>query len=383
MTAVETLVAAAAREADRLDAEGARIMQICNACRYCEGYCAVFPAMERRLEFDRASLAYLSNLCHQCGACLYACQYAPPHEFGVNVPQVFAGLRVQSYEDYAWPRAFASAYRRNDAVIALALGASLAFFFVLAIAVGPGLSARPAGSFYSVFPHGLLVSVFGAAFLFAILALSIGALRFRAAINSGTYPDLEIGVRPRSALRTALTLENLNGGGEGCYVRAGIDHPPDRMRKWFHHFTFYGFLLCFLSTALATLCHYGFNAPAPYALAHPVVILGAIGGIGLVVGPAGLIALRRRHDRALLDAGQSCIDRGFTWLLLATSATGLALLAFRDTSAMPALLAIHLGAVLALFLTLPYGKFVHGMYRYLALARCAEEPATHSPAPEG
>ena len=26
----------------------ARVMQICNACRYCEGFCAVFPAMERR-----------------------------------------------------------------------------------------------------------------------------------------------------------------------------------------------------------------------------------------------------------------------------------------------------------------------------------------------
>ena len=26
-------------------AEAARQVEICNACRYCEGYCAVFPAM--------------------------------------------------------------------------------------------------------------------------------------------------------------------------------------------------------------------------------------------------------------------------------------------------------------------------------------------------
>ena len=26
---------------------------ICNACRYCEGYCAVFPAIERRIDFAR------------------------------------------------------------------------------------------------------------------------------------------------------------------------------------------------------------------------------------------------------------------------------------------------------------------------------------------
>ncbi|MEI7538385.1 MAG: tricarballylate utilization protein TcuB, partial [Comamonadaceae bacterium] len=36
------------------EAEVARQMQICNACRYCEGFCAVFPAMTRRLEFGKA-----------------------------------------------------------------------------------------------------------------------------------------------------------------------------------------------------------------------------------------------------------------------------------------------------------------------------------------
>ncbi len=27
-----------------------RQLTVCNACRYCEGYCAVFPAMESRRE---------------------------------------------------------------------------------------------------------------------------------------------------------------------------------------------------------------------------------------------------------------------------------------------------------------------------------------------
>ena len=75
---------------DDLIAEGERLMVICNACRYCEGYCAVFPAMERRLTFNEADINYLANLCHNCAECYYACQYAPPHEFAVNVPKVFA-----------------------------------------------------------------------------------------------------------------------------------------------------------------------------------------------------------------------------------------------------------------------------------------------------
>jgi citrate/tricarballylate utilization protein len=374
MTPVETLVASAAGEAARLNAEGARIMQICNACRYCEGYCAVFPAMEKRLEFDPASLAYLSNLCHHCGACFYACQYAPPHEFAVNVPRVFAQIRRQSYEDFAWPHAFAAAYRHNGTVVALSLAAGLAAFLLLAIALNGSASlfSRPAGSFYAVFPHGLMVAVFGAAFLFAVLALAMGAARFRKAIG-----DVHLvppgGTKYTSPLVAAASLVNLKGGGEGCYVKAGFDHEPERMRRWFHHATVYGFLLCFASTTLATLYHYAFKIAAPYAFTHPVVILGTIGGIGLVIGPAGLLWLKGRHDRVLLDESQQGMDSGFTWLLLATSATGLALLALRDTAAMPALLAIHLGVVLALFLTLPYGKFVHGLYRYLALSRHARE----------
>jgi citrate/tricarballylate utilization protein len=168
-----------------------------------------------------------------------------------------------------------------------------------------------------------------------------------------------------------LTLENLKGGGEGCYVRAGFDHPPERMRRWFHHLTFYGFLLCFASTTLATIYHYALKVPAPYPLMHPVVILGTVGGLGLVAGPAGLRYLKGRHDPILLDEAQRPLDSGFTWLLLLTSLTGLALLFLRDTAAMPSLLAIHLGVVLALFLTLPYGKFVHGIYRSIALRHYA------------
>jgi hypothetical protein len=84
--------------------EVARQMQICNACRYCEGFCAVFPAMTRRLEFGKADVHYLANLCHNCGACYHACQYAPPHEFAVNVPKAMARVRP-TYASYAWPAA--------------------------------------------------------------------------------------------------------------------------------------------------------------------------------------------------------------------------------------------------------------------------------------
>ena len=67
------------------------------------------------------------------------------------------------------------------------------------------------------------------------------------------------------------------------------------------------------------------------------------------------------------------MDRGFIALLFLTSVTGLALLAWRDTGSMGLLLALHLGVVMALFLTLPYGKFAHGVYRAAALLKWAIE----------
>jgi len=99
------------------------------------------------------------------------------------------------------------------------------------------------------------------------------------------------------------------------------------------------------------------------------VALGASGGFGLIVGPLGLLWLKARRDPALASPPQTGMDVAFAVLLLLTSFTGLLLLALRNTAAMGTLLAMHLGTVMALFLTLPYGKFVHAVYRYAALVR--------------
>src|SRR5215468_11235748 len=83
--------------------EADRLMVVCNSCRYCEGLCAVFPAMEMRRTFHDGDLNYLANLCHGCGACYVDCQFSPPHEFNVNVPRALAEVRAESYRSHAWP----------------------------------------------------------------------------------------------------------------------------------------------------------------------------------------------------------------------------------------------------------------------------------------
>jgi citrate/tricarballylate utilization protein len=356
--------------------ETSRMMGICNSCRYCEGYCAVFQSMERRVAFDAPTLDYLANLCHHCGACLYACQYAPPHEFGVDIPRSLAKVRLASYEAYAWPRALGALYRRQGTFAAVALALAIALFLVLGaqLAAPAGLFAPrpPAQSFYAIFPHPLLVALFGSAFGFAVIAMIASALRFRRAMGQGA-------LAPVAAAGSAARLANLEGGGEGCYQASGIEHPPSARRRWLHHATFYGFVLCFASTALATVQHYAMKWPAPYPLSSAVVLLGTLGGIGLVIGPSGLLALRRSRDPALMDPAQETLDQTFLWMLLLVSATGLLLLVVRDTAAMGLATALHLGFVMAFFAMLPYGKFMHGIYRYMALARHERERREPNP----
>jgi citrate/tricarballylate utilization protein len=350
--------------------EGQHVMTVCNACRYCEQYCPVFPAMEQRLTFAAADLDYLANLCHNCGECLYACQYAPPHEFGINVPRTLATIRLQTYEEHCWPRALGGMFRRQGVVAALALSASLAVVMFAAtwLAGGRLFDPDPRGDFYAVVPHAVLVAVFGAAGLFVAGALAIGVARFWRDIQGGrasaTATDLARG------LRDALTLRHLHSTGPDCTSNEEERSP---WRRYFHHATFYGFLLCFASTTVAAIYHSVFGWHAPYAYTSLPVILGTSGGLGLVVGPIGLFAMRRHRDVALSAPDQAALDESFIVLLLLTSATGLLLLVLRHSALMGTLLIVHLGFVLALFLTLPYGKFVHGLYRAAALVKYAIE----------
>jgi citrate/tricarballylate utilization protein len=218
-------------------------------------------------------------------------------------------------------------------------------------------------------PHNTMALLFGIVSLYAMLAIAFGVRAFWCDIGAppGTRND------PRNilqAIRDAGRLRYLDGGGAGCMNE---DERPEDRRRLYHHLTFYGFLLCFASTSVATVYDHFIGHPAPYPFLSLPVQLGTWGGVLLLVGTVGLLWLKLVADqtptaRALLGA-----DVALLVLLALTSLTGLLLLALRATSAMGVLLAVHLGVVLALFVVLPYSKFVHGIYRSGALLRYAIE----------
>ena len=205
--------------------------------------------------------------------------------------------------------------------------------------------------------------------MLALLALLIGCLR---AWRDWNEP-LRALFRPRAwgeAIAAAFSLKYLANTGAGCSVS---DSQRSGGRRLAHHLTFYGFLLCFAATLVATLYHYGFGWHAPYGYTSLPVALGTLGGIGLVIGPPLLYWHRRRADPAIADPAHDGSGSALIVLLMATSLTGLLLLALRETTAMALLLIVHLAVVMALFATLPYGKFVHGFYRLCALVKYALE----------
>jgi citrate/tricarballylate utilization protein len=340
--------------------EAERLMVICNSCRYCEGYCAVFPAMERRMNFAEADIDFLANLCHNCAECYYACQYAPPHEFAVNVPKIFAEVRAQSYQKHAQPQALAALFRSKRIV---------ALWIIVAILLAASVLDFGGQTFYDVIPHGRMVAIFTVLGVLAFVAVIAGFLHFWKGTGESLGDFLQLGTLSQ-AWRDALSLKNLGSGGVGCTYP---DERHSQARRIFHHFTFYGFALCFASTTVAAIYDNFFGWVAPYSYLSLPVILGILGGLGLLIGPAGLYQLKQKRDPMIVDAKQDGTDVGFLALLFLTSATGFLLLLLRATSVMGVLLVVHLAVVLALFMTLPYGKFVHGIYRTAALVKNALE----------
>lgn len=369
-----------------LVAEGERVMRICNACRYCEGFCAVFPAMERRLTFKEDDLNYLANLCHNCTECYYACQYAPPQEFELNFPKTLAEIRMATYQKYAWPGPLAGLFKKNG--LATAVISVLSLVLILAIMLSSTTSKSllsaygdAEGAFYAVMSHHTMVLTFGGAFAFLFVALAVGYARFWKDTSGKAEGSISFTALAQ-AVGDVLRLRYLDGADGGC---AYPEEFQSNARRRFHHLTFYGFLLCFAATAVGTVFHYvlGWEGPPPIPGVGKLnlvrslpVILGSVGGVGLLIGPAGLLWLKSKRNTLLADQKQNGMDAGFLILLILTSLTGFLLTAFRETGAVSTLVVAHLGVVMGIFLTMPYGKFVHGIYRFGALVKNAVEQRT-------
>ena len=254
------------------ETEVARVMQICNACRYCEGFCAVFPAMTRRLEFGKADVNYLANLCHnwRLPACLpvratarVRRQRAAGHGQGARADlrrlclAGAAGAGCTSATAWSCP---------------LAVAAGIALFLALAAVMVGGLFHEP-----------------GRQFLCRVSAQHAGAdvragvrlCRVRAGHGRGALlARRQSGRRRGAAVAEPRTTRCACATWTAGTARAATTPTtPSRCGGG----ALYGFMLCFAATCVATLYHYFLGEPAPYPFWSAPVLLGTVGGVGLLV----------------------------------------------------------------------------------------------------
>ena len=344
--------------------EAERQLNICNSCRYCAGYCPVWPALELRTELDRKDITFLANLCHDCQDCFTACMYTPPHEFELNPPKVFAEIREDTYRRYVWPKRLPGVIRgRAGIVMAFAMVAALLVALSVLTGRADVFAGPETGSAYELISHALMVGIVLVPTVFAVSVMSAAVVRFWWDVH-GPLRDLWRLGPWRASLVQAATLRHQTGGEEGCSYPDG---EPSAARRRHHHLVMYGFLLTLVSTTSAGFLEtsLGHEPPHPY-LSVPVVS-GTVGGVMASVGCVGLIVLKRRADRLQTTETMRRADYAFLWALLVLMVTGLVVLVSRTTVVFAPALVIHLAAVIVAFTVTPYTKFVHWVYRLLAI----------------
>lgn len=353
--------------------EAQRQIDVCNACRYCEGVCAVFPALEKMSFLRDGDLTYLANLCHDCRACYYVCPYAPPHEFAIHIPRLLAAVRHETYQAQSWPpwvTRWLAASVWNSLLVALVAAVAV----VAAAALGAGIESLfvrhlGPGAFYQVVPWIAMVVPFSLLSLYVLGVMLAGGLRFWSSTRPRENAWSSLGSLWR-ATADAMTLRYLRGGGPGCNYPG---ERPSGARLLLHSLVFYGFLSAFAATTTAAIAQDLLGLEPPYPLLSPPVLLGIVGGASMIVGGAGLLALKAMNDSRASVPSMTTMDVAFLALLLLVNASGFGVLVVRSSPAMGTALAIHLGLTATLILTLPYGKFVHLVYRWVSLLRNAAE----------
>lgn len=340
-------------------AEAQRQLGICTSCRYCEGYCGAFKEITKHRTFDKPVVSHLANLCHNCRGCYYACQYTEPHEFALNIPALLANIRAQSWEQHVWPQVVTRTMQRSVwPYVALVL------LFIVVFSAGAGAPWLSSVPFYSSISHNTMVLVFMPLFVLPLIALAAGVRRYWKSIGGTSLTRSDV----LHACKAAATMRQLDGGqGQGCNYESGERYTTTR--RWAHQSAMFGFLLCFMSTSVATIYHYLFGSPAPYPFFSLPKLLGVSGGLLLSVGCIALIYLKGQADSLLGSQKRHYAEYTFSTLLLLVAVTGLLLYWGKGTLVAGAMLIVHLALVATFFIAIPYSKMAHGFFRLAALCR--------------
>jgi quinone-modifying oxidoreductase subunit QmoC len=332
----------------------------CYQCATCSAVCelatpeAPFPrrqmlfaqwGLEEQMAADPAVW-----LCHQCNDCTQRC----PRD--ARPGDVLQAVRALAVEKLAFPNFLGAFVGRASATWPLLL--ALPILFWIALLAGTGHLALPPEfhAYEQLVPHGMLYGVFFPVAGWAVLASWVSGRRFWSMLGATS---------PRSGpfLRNLVpVLTEISNHKRFRTCSTG------RPRFAGHLLLMWGFVGAAVTSGLLIVGIYVQSLPMPLGLLHPYKILGNLSAVLLVVGGTLLVVNRVRDGK---KAGSStAFDTYFLTVVALVIVTGVlsevARLALSTEFAF-AVYITHLGLVLNLFITFPYSKFAHLLYRPLAM----------------
>ena len=332
--------------------EAIRQLSICNACRYCEGYCYVWDAIEMKFIIEPGYVEHLANLCHDCRDCYYACPYnEPDHAFKLNIPKTLGNVRMETYENFIRPKILKKVLQKEGIITLLTI-------IIIFIASLLYISSRfGIYNFYkipvtSVFPVYLFKGVSYFIYLYVAVLWIFEGVAYWNEINDGKHMN-SMGIF--KAIYDAINHKNFWGGGTGCKI-------PSENNKYerpvAHMMVFFGFIIALISV-----------------LFYPGIISGYagyayfIGSILLFAGSIGMIHIHMVDTKGLRSEKQSAIDYPFTVLLFFVGFTGILIPISVKTYIFNLNFLIHDVFILTLFILAPFSKFIHPLFRFLSLIK--------------
>ena len=361
MASTSAIVSSPAFRQEVLERGGESVAR-CYQCATCSSVCELAPA---EAPFPRRQMLWtqwgLSDrlagdpavwLCHQCNDCT---TYCPRDARPGDVLQVVRGLVVESL---AFPQALGRLVANAGKSWPILFGVPILFWLVL---MGMGGMLQPPADFHAyeqIVPHSVLYAVFFPLTGLVALAAFVSGRRYWQAMG-------EAAPRSKSFL-SGLWATTVDISTHRRFGSCGTA----RFRRIGHLLLFWGFVGAAITSGLLIVAIYiqGYEMPLP--LLHPYKLLGNISAVALVVG-AGILVVARitDHDRA---GASTPFDTFFTTVVALVIATGviveLVRLLIPGTPAVAVgSYVLHLGVVTTLFVTFPYSKFAHMLYRTLAM----------------
>ncbi len=306
-------------------------------------------------------------LCHQCNDCTVRC---PRDARPGDIMQVARGMAI---EELAFPRFVGHLVGRARTTWVLLLGIPF-LFWTLLVYLHNGLTPAAGGdwAYAEIVPHWMIYSVyFPTFFVLAGVPALVGASRAWKKWGEGRKRAGSF-VTNLIAVLTEIVVHRRFGK---CGVGKG--------RKWGHFFIFWGFILAAVTSGFLVVWLYAYDLELPLfsyrcpgaagptchlPLDNWMKIMGNIGAVSLVLG--GVLILINRLSPGQPAGKSMAFDNLLLAVVLLVIATGVGAEVGRlvlNPGVAMWIYIVHLSSVLCLFLSVPYSKFAHMVYRTLAL----------------